>query len=72
MIFFVPITAEFVDVAVKVFGNMYFPTQTQIHMEIAQLEKSKASKLVLPSFQIASAILPVSHHTPGTQPTEAL
>jgi len=72
VIFFVPITAEFVDVAVKVFGNMYFPTQTQIHMEIAQLEKSKASKLVLPSFQIASAILPVSHHTPGTQPTEAL
>jgi hypothetical protein len=71
VIFFVPFTAEFADVVLKVFGNMYFPTQTQIHMEVAQLEKAKKRKFGLPSFQIAKAISPVSH-TPGTQVTESL
>ena len=35
----VPIMGIVVDVVFKVFANMYFPTQTQIHMEIQAKNK---------------------------------
>jgi hypothetical protein len=71
VIFFTPFTAEFSDVVLKVFGNMYFPTQTQIHMEVAQLKKAQRKKFRLPSFQIAKSIAPAGH-PPGTQAVESL
>lgn len=43
--FFVPIAAMVFDVAGKTFSNMYFPTQTQIHMEIQHKERVEAKKL---------------------------
>mmetsp|Transcript_27964 Transcript_27964/g.34016 ORF Transcript_27964/g.34016 Transcript_27964/m.34016 type:complete len:417 (-) Transcript_27964:166-1416(-) len=36
-----PIAAAMCDVAGKLFANMFFPTQTQIHLEIAQKEKQE-------------------------------
>jgi len=35
----VPIMGIMLDVAFKVFSNMYFPTQTQIHMEMEAKQK---------------------------------
>jgi len=39
-IFLVPILTQALDVVVKMFGNMYFPTQTQIHAEISTLQQT--------------------------------
>lgn len=39
LMLFVPIMGMTADVVVKVFANMYFPTQTQIHMELEAREK---------------------------------
>lgn len=39
ILFFVPVTAMAFDVAGKVFSNMYYPTQTQIHIETEAREK---------------------------------
>jgi hypothetical protein len=42
LIFFVPLAAMVFDVTGKVYSNLFFPTQTQIHVEIfAQGEDSK-------------------------------
>ena len=38
---FVPLGAIAFDVAGKVFGNMFYPTQTQIHIEIESKEVGK-------------------------------
>ena len=38
-----PAMACIFDVSSKVIGNMYFPTQTQIHAEIASKELKKTS-----------------------------
>ena len=44
IIFLAPVTALMIDVALKLFSNMYYPSQTQIHMEIAARErKGKAA-----------------------------
>ena len=40
-VMFVPIAACVADVVLKVFANMYFPTQTQIHMEIQKIEEKE-------------------------------
>ena len=39
LVFMVPVATMSVDVAAKMFGNMYYPHQTQIHMEIAGRER---------------------------------
>jgi magnesium-transporting ATPase (P-type) len=39
LIAFVPIMGMVFDVILKVFSNMYFPTQTQIHVEIEAMQK---------------------------------
>ena len=39
LIAFVPLMAAMLDVVLKVFSNMFYPTQTQIHMEILAKEK---------------------------------
>jgi len=44
LITFVPIMAVLVDVVFKVFSNMYYPTQTQIHMEILAKEKRERKR----------------------------
>jgi len=44
IIFFTSIAACTFDVVGKVFSNMYFPTQTQIHMEIAQKHKQNRGR----------------------------
>jgi len=41
---YVPIAATVFDVAFKVFSDMYYPTQTQIHMEIAAMERANKEK----------------------------
>ena len=41
LILFVPIVAIAIDICFKVFSNMCFPTQTQIHLEIEYLERKK-------------------------------
>jgi magnesium-transporting ATPase (P-type) len=40
---FIPITAMVLDVSGKVFGNLFFPTQTQIHVEIFATEKRNSN-----------------------------
>jgi hypothetical protein len=44
LIVFVPIFAEVADVCGKVFSNMYYPTQTQIHLEIESKGKVMARR----------------------------
>ena len=44
LMFFVPIIGMIFDVSLKVFANMYFPTQTQIHVEIESKEKRIAKQ----------------------------
>jgi len=39
LMLFVPIMGMMFDVVFKVFANMFFPTQTQIHMELEAREK---------------------------------
>jgi len=39
LIFFVPIMGMVFDVVFKVFSNMFYPTETQIHMEIEAMQK---------------------------------
>jgi len=40
LIFLVPLPACSFDMALKLFSNMYFPTQTQIHMEIEHMQEN--------------------------------
>jgi len=42
VIFLVPIVSTVLDVSGKVFSNMYYPSQTQIHCEIESREISHA------------------------------
>jgi hypothetical protein len=44
LMFFIPIVGMIFDVCLKVFANMYFPTQTQIHVEIESKEKRIAKQ----------------------------
>ena len=39
LIVFVPIIAAALDIVLKLFSNLFYPTQTQIHMEILAKEK---------------------------------
>jgi hypothetical protein len=41
---FVPIFGMVFDVSFKVFSNMYYPTQTQIHVELESKEKRIAKQ----------------------------
>jgi len=41
VIFLAPIGATIVDVTFKVFSNMYYPQQVQIHMEIEAQQREK-------------------------------
>ena len=43
-ILFLPIAAIAFDLAGKVFGNMFYPTQTQIHIEIEAREVAQKRK----------------------------
>jgi hypothetical protein len=42
LIAFVPVMGMVFDISGKVFSNMFFPTQTQIHLEIESKAKMKA------------------------------
>lgn len=42
LILFVPIIGMAADVSMKTFANMFFPTQTQIHLETEAMAKMKA------------------------------
>eukprot|EP00980_Cylindrotheca_fusiformis_P011069 scaffold2551_cov113-Cylindrotheca_fusiformis.AAC.8 len=44
IMFFIPISGMGFDLFGKVFSNMYYPTQTQIHIEIEAKERSKKSR----------------------------
>ena len=44
LVLLTPIAGMVLDVAGKVYSNMFFPTQTQIHVEIFNKEKAKAKK----------------------------
>jgi magnesium-transporting ATPase (P-type) len=44
LILFVPICATAFDVIFKVFSNMFYPTQTQIHMEMESMSKVHARR----------------------------
>lgn len=49
VIVFVPVFGMVFDVCLKVFSNLYYPTQTQIHMEIESKEyalRQKGAKLM--------------------------
>jgi hypothetical protein len=46
IIFFVPVFGMAFDVAGKVFSNMFYPTQTQIHIELEVKERVAARKLL--------------------------
>jgi hypothetical protein len=53
LILFVPIIAIVVDVCGKVFSNMFYPTQTQVHLEKEALGKMHARSQGLPSSEAA-------------------
>jgi len=57
-VFFVPITAEGLDVIWKTFANMYFPTQTQIFAEMQHLDDTRRRQNCcrLPLFQAAVTV----------------
>jgi hypothetical protein len=42
LILFIPIIGMVADVIMKTFANMFFPTQTQIHLETEAMAKIKA------------------------------
>jgi hypothetical protein len=44
LLLFVPIIGMVFDVVLKVFASMFFPTQTQIHLEIESKEKADVMK----------------------------
>ena len=44
IVFIAPITATLADLAMKVYANMFFPTQSQIHKESQALDR-KAPKM---------------------------
>jgi len=44
LILFVPVSGMVFDVCGKVFSNMYYPTQTQIHLEIESKQKMDARR----------------------------
>lgn len=44
---FLPLAATAFDVAGKVFGNMFYPTQTQIHIEIESKQVAARKKAQL-------------------------
>jgi hypothetical protein len=44
MVLFIPIAGIAVDVSVKVFSNMFYPSQTQIHREMEYLELNHLKK----------------------------
>ena len=44
LIIFVPIACISLDVVAKVFSNMFYPTQTQIHLELQSKEKMEKRK----------------------------
>ncbi|MGK3744950.1 MAG: hypothetical protein ACI90V_011811 [Bacillariaceae sp.] len=44
MILFIPVAGIAVDVSIKVFSNMFYPSQTQIHRELEYLELKNHSK----------------------------
>lgn len=46
---FVPVIGMIFDVCMKVFANMYFPTQTQIHLELESKGKMEMRRRGLPS-----------------------
>jgi hypothetical protein len=41
LVILAPIAATIADVAMKVYANMYFPTQSQIHREVQALNRKK-------------------------------
>jgi magnesium-transporting ATPase (P-type) len=49
MILFVPIICMIFDVCGKVFSNMFYPTQTQIHLELEARGKMIAKRRGLPT-----------------------
>jgi hypothetical protein len=46
-ILFLPLAATAFDVAGKVFGNMFYPTQTQIHIEIESKQVAARKRALL-------------------------
>jgi hypothetical protein len=44
VILFVPIGGMAIDLFGKVFSNMFYPTQTQIHVEIEAKERAEAKR----------------------------
>jgi hypothetical protein len=49
LILFVPIICMIFDVSGKVFSNMFYPTQTQIHLELEAHDKMLAKRRGLPT-----------------------
>jgi hypothetical protein len=51
LLIFVPLTCIAIDVCGKAFSNIFYPTQTQIHLELEQEQKSieKKRRLLRPS-----------------------
>jgi hypothetical protein len=45
LMLFVPIAGIAVDIAGKVFSNLYYPSQTQIHVELEAKEVGKTRRL---------------------------
>jgi hypothetical protein len=54
IIVFNPIFGIVFDVTGKVFSNMYYPTQTQIHMEIEAKQRAEAKKAAREARQTAT------------------
>jgi hypothetical protein len=44
LLVFVPVAATGIDVAGKVFANMYFPTQSQVHLEMESQAKAARNR----------------------------
>jgi hypothetical protein len=57
LILFVPIICMIFDVCGKVYSNMFFPTQTQIHLELESREKTLAKRHGLSTSEYARQAL---------------
>lgn len=57
LILFVPIICMIFDVCGKVYSNMFYPTQTQVHLELESREKMLAKRIGLSTSEFARQAL---------------
>ena len=63
LILFVPIIGMIFDVSGKLFSNLFYPTQTQIHLELESKSKMLAKRRGIPTSEHARRMLQQAHQS---------